>query len=132
MEPFNGNCMMSEVKPAEDVVTVALNRDGIQKVARVLVGTGSDSSHIANPGFLLLLYSPTLYMFSASYTIELLARRAIIARLEVDQISTGWYHKLINAFPTDKSCSTRCCSGDWLLTYCIPNLFCSCSMPKGL
>jgi len=49
MEPFNGNCMMSEVKPAEDVVTVALNRDGIQKVARVLVGTGSDSSHIANP-----------------------------------------------------------------------------------
>lgn len=100
MEPFNGNCMMSEVKPAEDIFTVALNRDGIQKVARVLVGTRSDSSHIANPGYSLLLYSPTLYMFSASYTEHLLARRAIIARLEVDQIPTGWYHKLINAFRT--------------------------------
>ena len=35
----------------KDIITVERNRDGNQEFAHVLVGSGSDASHIANPGY---------------------------------------------------------------------------------
>ncbi|XP_024389114.1 uncharacterized protein [Physcomitrium patens] len=48
MKPFEGNCDMAEAVQ-DNVITVAINRDGNKKVAPVFVTNDSDASLVVNP-----------------------------------------------------------------------------------
>lgn len=49
MKPFEGNCGIPEAKQ-DDVVTLAINRDGIKKVASVALANASNISGISITG----------------------------------------------------------------------------------